>query len=181
MKEGFVQFVQTASDWAVPVLFLLIATTAVFKKVKVYEEFIEGAKEGFNVGVRIIPYVVAILCAIAIFRASGALDATVQLLSGILEPLAIPPEILPMAIIRPMSGSGAMGVLSEGLDSYGPDSLIGNMMSVMMGSTETTFYVLAVYFGSIAVRKTRHTLAACLIGDAAGILAAIYVSHLFFN
>jgi len=181
MREAFVAFVQAASDWAVPMLFLIIAAAAMIKKVKVYEEFIEGAKEGFNVGVRIIPYVVAILCAIAIFRASGALDATVNALSVVLQPLGIPPEILPMAIIRPMSGSGATGVLSEGLKTYGSDSLIGNMMSVMMGSTETTFYVLAVYFGSIGVRRTRHTLAACLIGDAAGILAAIYVSHLFFN
>lgn len=181
MKETFFAFVQAASDWAVPVLFLIIACAALFKKVKVYEEFIEGAKEGFNVGVRIIPYVVAILCAIAIFRASGALDATVSALSGILAPLSIPPEILPMAIVRPLSGSGAMGVLSEGLKTYGPDSLIGNMMSVLMGSTETTFYVLAVYFGSVAVRRTRHTLAACLVGDVTGILAAIYISNWFFS
>lgn len=181
MKEAVLAFVQAASDWAVPVLFLVIAAAAVIKKVKVYEEFIEGAKEGFNVGVRIIPYVVAILCAIAIFRASGALDALVAGLGGILSPLGIPPEILPMAIVRPLSGSGALGVLSEGLKTYGPDSLIGNMMSVLMGSTETTFYVLAVYFGSVAVRKTRHTLAACLIGDVTGILAAIYLSNWFFS
>ncbi|MBK6764926.1 MAG: spore maturation protein [bacterium] len=181
MKETLFAFVQAASDWAVPVLFLIIAGVAVLKKVKVYEEFIEGAKEGFNVGIRIIPYVVAILCAIAIFRASGALDATVNALSGVLAPLSIPPEILPMAIVRPLSGSGAMGVLSEGLKTYGPDSLIGNMMSVLMGSTETTFYVLAVYFGSVAVRRTRHTLAACLVGDVTGILAAIYISNWFFS
>ncbi len=181
MKDALFGFMQAASDWAVPMLFLIIAGAAMIKKVKVYEEFIEGAKEGFNVGVRIIPYVVAILCAIAIFRASGALDAVVSALSPILAPLSIPPEILPMAIVRPLSGSGAMGVLSEGLKTYGPDSLIGNMMSVLMGSTETTFYVLAVYFGSVAVRRTRHTLAACLIGDVTGILAAIYLSNFFFS
>ncbi len=181
MKEWILLAAQTASDWAIPILFLIIVLAAAFKKVKIYEEFIEGAKDGFHVGVRIIPYLVAILCAIAIFRASGALDFAVQGLGTILGPLGIPPEVLPMAFVRPLSGSGALGVLSEGLDTYGPDSLIGNTMSVMMGSTETTFYVLAVYFGSVSVRATRHTLAACLIGDAAGLIAAIYASQFFFN
>ncbi|MCB9367460.1 MAG: spore maturation protein [Calditrichaeota bacterium] len=181
MKEWILWAAQVASDWAIPLLFLLIVGAAAFKKVKLYEEFVEGAKEGFNVGVRIIPYLVAILCAIAIFRSSGALDFAVNGLSFILEPLGIPPEVLPMALVRPLSGSGALGVLSEGLETYGPDSPLGNTLSVMMGSTETTFYVLAVYFGSVAIRKTRHTLAACLIGDAAGLIAAIYVSRFFFN
>jgi spore maturation protein B len=181
MKEWILAATQAASDWAIPILFLIIVGAAALKKVKVYEEFVDGAKEGFNVGIRIIPYLVAILCAIAIFRASGALDFAVQGLSSILAPLGIPPEVLPMAFIRPLSGSGALGVLSEGLETYGPDSMIGNTMSVMMGSTETTFYILAVYFGSISVRKTRHTLAACLIGDAAGLITAIYVSQFFFN
>jgi spore maturation protein B len=171
----------TASSWAIPMIFLLIVVTAAIRKVKVYEVFVEGAKEGFHVGVKIIPYLVAILAAIAVFRGSGALDWSISLLQPILNPLGVPPEVLPMALMRPLSGSGALGVMSEGLETYGPDSLIGNMLSTMMGSTETTFYVLAVYFGAVNIRRSRHAVAACLIGDFAGIVAAIFICKVVFS
>jgi spore maturation protein B len=179
--EWLSKAMQAASDWAIPLIFISIALVAAIKKVRVYEVFVEGAKEGFNVGVRIIPYLVAILGAIAIFRGSGAMDYGAKLLAPVLAPLGIPSEVLPMAIIRPLSGSGGLGVLSEGLKNFGADSFLGNMMSTMAGSTETTFYVIAVYFGSISIRYTRHTILACIIGDLASLLGAIYVSNLFFN
>ena len=157
---------------------MLIVGFGVFKRVKVYEVFVDGAKEGFNVAVRIIPYLVAILVAIAVFRSSGAMDWLILGLSPVLKPLGVPPEVMPMVFVRPLSGSGALGVMSEGLKTYGPDSLIGNMLSTMMGSTETTFYVLAVYFGSVAVRKTRHAVPAALLGDFAGLCMAIFLSNL---
>lgn len=172
---------QELSNWAIPVIFFLILGIGALRKVRVYEVFVDGAKEGFTTAVKIIPYLVAILVAIAIFRASGAMDILIVGLTPILSPLGVPPEVLPMALIRPLSGSGSLGVMSEGLKTYGPDSLIGNMLSTMMGSTETTFYVLAVYFGSVAVRKTRHALPSALMGDLAGITMAIFICNLLFG
>ena len=181
MDSSFGQIVQEVSNWAIPVIFVLILGYGAIRKVKVYEVFVEGAKEGFNVAIRIIPYLVAILVAIGIFRGSGAMDWIIAGFTPILKPLGVPPEVLPMAIIKPLSGSGALGVMSEGLKTYGPDSLIGNTLSTMMGSTETTFYVLAVYFGSVAVRRTRHAVLACLLGDLAGLTMAIFVCNLMFG
>jgi spore maturation protein B len=181
MSESFSAIFNGVSTWAIPVIIFAIVVIAAIKKIKVYEVFVEGAKEGFNVAVKIIPYLVAILVAIAVFRGSGAMDWMVSILKPALEPLGVPPEILPMAIMKPLSGSGSLGVMSEGLKTYGPDSLIGNMMSTMMGSTETTFYVLAVYFGSINVRRTRHTVPACLIGDFVGLSTAIIICNIVFK
>jgi spore maturation protein B len=181
MSDSFSSLMQEASNWAIPVILLLIVGFGVFKRIKVYEVFVDGAKEGFNVAVRIIPYLVAILVAIAVFRSSGAMDWLIAGLSPVLKPLGVPPEVMPMMLVRPLSGSGALGVMSEGLKTYGPDSLIGNMLSTMMGSTETTFYVLAVYFGSVAVRKTRHAVPAALLGDMAGLCMAIFLSNLVFG
>jgi spore maturation protein B len=181
MSESFSTIFNGVSTWAIPVIIFAIVVVAAIKKIKVYEVFVEGAKEGFNVAIKIIPYLVAILVAIAVFRGSGAMDWIVAMLKPALEPLGVPPEILPMAIMKPLSGSGSLGVMSEGLKTYGPDSLIGNMMSTMMGSTETTFYVLAVYFGSINVRRTRHTVPACLIGDFVGLSTAIIICNIVFK
>ncbi|MBS1261985.1 MAG: Spore maturation protein B [Calditrichaeota bacterium] len=168
-------------SWAIPAAIVIIAGIGALRGVKVYEVFVEGAKEGFNVGVRIIPYLVAILVAIGMFRASGALEGLVALLEPVLNTVGFPGEALPMALIRPLSGSGALGVMSELIETHGADSFIGRLASTMMGSTETTFYVLAVYLGSIGVRRSRHTLAACLIADAAGLVAAFVVVSLVFG
>jgi spore maturation protein B len=181
MSDSLSQFAQEFSNWAIPVIFFLILGFGAIKRVRVYEVFVDGAKEGFNVAVKIIPYLVAILVAIGIFRASGAMDGLIAALSPVLQPLGVPPEVLPMALVRPLSGSGSLGVMSEGLKTYGPDSLIGNMLSTMMGSTETTFYVLAVYFGSAAVRRTRHALPAALLGDLAGLTMAVFICNLVFG
>ena len=168
-------------SWAIPVAIVGIVGIGAIRKVKVYEVFVEGAKEGFNVGIRIIPYLVAILVAIGMFRASGALDFLVSALNPVLSLVGFPGEALPMALIRPLSGSGALGVMTELINTHGPDSFIGRLASVMMGSTETTFYILAVYLGSVAVRRSRHTLAACLIADASGLIAAFIVVKVVFG
>ena len=166
--------------WAIPVIFLSIVSIGLIRKVKVYEVFVEGAKEGFDVGIRIIPYLVAILCAIAVFRSSGALELLTKGLSPVLNLFGYPAEALPMAMIRPLSGSGALGIMTELIETHGAESFIGRLASVMMGSTETTFYVLAVYLGSIGIRRGRHTLAACLIADAAGLISAFVVCKIVF-
>ena len=169
-----------ASDWLIPLLVLAIVCFGVAKRVKLYESFISGAKEGFDVAVRIIPFMVAILVGIAFFRASGALDALVAALAPAAGLLGIPPETLPMAFIRPLSGSGALAVMTDTMKAHGPDSLVGFIVSVMNGSTETTFYVLTVYFGSVGVRRFRHALLAGLTADFIGMCAAIFFGRLLF-
>ena len=177
----FIQIVEAISKYAIPFILLAIPTYAMVKRVKVYESFTDGAKEGFNTAVRIIPYLVAMLVAIGVFRASGAMDVLTKLLSPVTNLIGMPAELLPMAFMRPLSGGGATGIMSELITTHGPDSFIGRAASVMMGSTETTFYVLAVYFGSIAVKKTRHALPAGLIADAVGLITAVIVTRVMFG
>jgi spore maturation protein B len=169
--EMVINIINIISVIAIPALVLFIVVYGVAKKVKIYEAFVEGAKEGFNVGVRIIPYLVAMLVAIGIFRAGGAMEMLASILSPVTRLIGMPPEALPMAIIRPLSGSGALGTMSEIIKTHGPDSLIGRMVSVMMGSSETTFYVLAVYFGSVAITKTRQAVPAGIIADIVAVMA----------
>ena len=168
------------SDWLLPLLVLTIVTLGFGRQVKVYEAFIASAKEGFQTVVSIIPFLVGVLVSIGMFRASGAMGMLVELLSPIVAPIGFPPEALPMALIRPLSGSGALGVMSDGLKSYGPDSFVGYFLSVLNGSTETTFYVLALYFGAVQVKALRHTLAACLVSDVMGPVGALIVCKAFF-
>lgn len=169
------------SNWLLPLLMLAIVTFGFGRQAKVYESFVTGAKEGFTIAITIIPFLVAILVAIGMFRASGAMEALIMVLTPVTELIGMPAEALPMALIRPLSGSGALAVMTETMRVNGTDSLVGYMVSIMNGSTETTFYVLAVYFGSVQVRATRHTVAACLAADATGILAAVGLTHLFFG
>lgn len=138
-----------------------------------YEVFCEGAREGFDTAIHILPYLVAMFVAIGVFRASQAMDALLSLLSGPVALLGIPAELLPLALLRPLSGSGALGYLAELLSEHGPDSLIGLIASTMQGSTETTFYVLTVYFGAVGVRKARHAVTVGLLADFAGFIAAV--------
>ncbi|HHW27904.1 MAG TPA: spore maturation protein [Firmicutes bacterium] len=177
----FVKIVNALSVWAIPLMIVGFVGYGLVKKVKVYECFTEGAKEGFNTAVRIIPFLVAILCAIGVFRASGAMAMLTKVLSPITNLVGMPGEVLPMALMRPLSGSGARGVMTELVATHGPQSLIGRMAAIMNGSTDTTFYVLAVYFGSVQIRKTRHALPAGLLADLAGLLAAAWVTRLFFG
>jgi len=181
MPDSFATAVSTLSSWAIPIIILVIVLFAAIRRVRVYEVFVSGAKEGFNVGVRIIPYLVAILMAIGMFRGSGAMDWVINALAPILAHIGVPAEALPMMVIMPLSGSGAQGVLADGLNTYGPDSYLGNLLSVLNGSNETTFYIIAVYFGSVAVRNTRHALPACLAGNVAGFAAGIAVCNWVFG
>jgi spore maturation protein SpmB len=157
---------------------------AAWKRVNVYEVFIEGAKEGFGVVVKIIPYLVAMLVAIGVFRASGAMDLLVSGVGRALGALGINTDFvpaLPVALMKPLSGSGARGLMVDTMRTYGADSFLGRLSCVFQGATDTTFYILALYFGSVSIRKTRHAVAAGLIVDAAGALTAIFVSYLFFH
>ena len=178
----FTLIMERISLYAIPLIILFIVSYAYFvKKVKVYEVFCEGAKEGFSTAFRIIPFLVAMLVAIGVFRSSWAIDVIIRYLNPILEFIGMPGEVLPMAIMRPLSGGGSTGILNDIFITHGPDSMIGRMASVMMGSTETTFYVLAVYFGAVSIRKTRHAVAAGLLADVAGILAAVWICNLMFS
>ncbi len=176
-----VEIISLLSVLAIPALVLFIVVYGALKKVKIYEVFVEGAKEGFNVGVRIIPYLVAMLVAIGIFRAGGAMELLSQLLAPITSLIGMPAEALPMALIRPLSGSGALGVMSETIKAHGADSLVGRMVSVMMGSGETTFYVLAVYFGSVSISKTRQAVPAGIVADIVAILMSVWLVNLLFS
>lgn len=160
--------------------FILLAMR---KKVNVYESFIEGAQEGFKVAIKIIPYLVAILVAVGVFRASGAMDFLMAGLRWCFETLGIDirfVDALPVALMKPLSGSGARGLMIDTMTSMGADSFAGRMACVFQGSTDTTFYILAVYFGSIGIKKTRHALACGLIADFVGLVAAVFVAYLFF-
>jgi spore maturation protein B len=181
MLKTFVDIISILSILAIPTIVLFIIVYGAIKKVKIYEAFVEGAKEGFNVGVRIIPYLVAMLVAIGIFRASGAMEILASFISPITRLIGMPAEVLPMAIVRPLSGSGALGMMSEIIKSHGPDSLIGRMVSVMMGSTETTFYVLAVYFGSVGISKARQAVSAGIVADVVAILMSVWITNLIFG
>lgn len=169
------------SFWLLPILVSGLILFGWMRGVKVYDALVEGAKEGFQVAIKIIPFLVAILVAMGMLRASGSLDLLAYILSPITTFLGMPPEVLPVALVRPLSGTGAMGVMTEIMNTYGPDSLIGYMASTFYGSTETTFYVLAVYFGSINITKTRHALPACLSADIIGILAATLIVTYFYS
>jgi spore maturation protein SpmA len=159
-------------------------TLALIRKVNVYETFIEGAKEGFGVAVSIIPYLVAMLVAIGVFRASGALDILVQGIGSLFGWLGFNTDFvpaLPVALMKPLSGSGARGLMVDAMKTYGVDSFVGNVAAVIQGSTETTFYILAVYFGSVGIKKTRYAVVCGLIADLVGIVAAIWMAYLFFH
>jgi spore maturation protein B len=169
------------SAWAVPLLLAGIPLYALTRKVNVYAAFLEGAKSGFETGVRIVPPLVAVLVALGMLRSSGALEAAARALAPLLDPLGVPASVLPLVVIRPLSGGAALGVVGDVLRSEGPDSYAGRLASVMCGSTETTFYVLAVYFGAAGITRYRHALPAALLADLAGMAAAVVVVRLLFG
>ncbi len=174
-------FIEEASKFVVPLLLVLCPVYGLIKRVAVYEEFVVGAKEGFNVAIRILPYLVAILFAIGMFRASGAMEWMISGLRPVLTPLAIPPEILPMAITRPLSGGGSLAILADMVKTYGVDSPFVRISAVMYGACETTFYVIAVYFGAVGIKKTRHAVPAGLLADAAAMIIAVWTVRLLLG
>ena len=173
--------VQSLSLWAIPLIVLLVPLVAFIRGVRVYEVFCEGAREGFDTAVHVMPYLVAMFVAIGVFRETHAFDFCLGLLAGPARLLGIPIDVLPMVLLRPLSGSGALGFLADLLREHGTDSLVGLMASTMQGSTETTFYVLTVYFGAVGVTQTRHSVAVGLLADLAGFAAAIAVTRLVFG
>lgn len=174
---------RTISPWIIPGLMVALLGFGVARRVRVYEAFVEGAKDGFNVAIRIIPYLVAILVAVGMFRASGALDVFISAIGPITALVGMPAEALPMALLRPLSGSGAYGVLASIIQdpAIGPDSYAGYLVSTIQGSTETTFYVLAVYFGAVQIRRIRHAIVAALCADFAGIAGAVFICSLLYG
>ena len=173
----------TVANILLMMIIMAFILAGVFKKVNVYDAFIEGAKDGFTTAIRIIPYLVAILVGIGVFRASGAMDYVIQGIGSLVEACGIDSDFvaaLPTAMMKPLSGSGARGMMVDAMTTYGADSFVGRLASVFQGSTDTTFYILAVYFGSVGVSKTRHAVTCGLLADLAGILAAIAICYLFF-
>jgi spore maturation protein B len=181
MAEIFREIINIIGALAIPAVLLLFLGWGALKRVKVYEVFVEGAREGFSVALRIIPYLTAMLVAIGIFRASGAMDLLVGLLAPVTSWIGMPAEALPMAVMRPLSGSASLGIMTELMKVHGPDSFIGILASTMYGSSETTFYVLAVYFGAAGIKNTRHAVPAGIIADVAGMLAALWVVRLILR
>lgn len=172
--------INVISVWVVPGLILLSLIYAHFRGVKVFDTFVEGAKEGFGMSVRLIPFLVGMMVAIGLFRGSGAMELISNLIEPVLGFLGIPADILPLAFMRPVSGSSALAITTEIMNIHGPDSLLGRMAATMQGSTDTTLYVLTVYFGAAGIKKVRYSLAVGLIADLAGILAAVFISNLVF-
>jgi spore maturation protein SpmA len=180
-RSTLVNLVEAVSYLAIPFLMAFFPLYGALSRVKVYEEFVEGAKEGFQVSIRIIPYLVAIIASVAMFRAAGGIDIITRILGPALNAIQFPTELLPLVLMRPLSGSGANGLFAELVQAHGPDSLLTRMGASVMGSTETTFYVIAVYFGSVAIRRTRHAVPAGLVADLAGVTASIIICRLVFG
>lgn len=169
------------SAWTIPLLVFLILIYAAWRRVPIFDAFIEGGKEGFSIAVGLIPYLVAMLVALGVFRESGAFALLVKLVSPVTRLLHIPNEVLPLAIMRPISGNGALAITAEIMQRFGPDSIQGLIASTMQGSTDTTFYVLTVYFGSVGIRKVRYSLIVGLLADLAGFLVSVLVCKLAFG
>jgi len=174
-------FVSVLSAWAIPVLIVLIPLYAVYKKVPVYESFVEGAKDGFDTAVKIIPHLVGMMVAIGVFRASGAMDVMLSWMKPMLQYIGVPGEVLPLAILRPITGSGSLAFTADLIGEYGPDSMIGRIASTIQGSTDTTLYVLTVYFGAVGIRKGRYALKVGLFSDLVGFVAAVAICLIIFG
>jgi spore maturation protein B len=172
---------KSISTYAIPVIFLLIIFSGIYKNVKVYDVFIDSAKEGIATVLRIMPSLIGLMVAIGVFRASGALDYIIAALDPITSLLGIPSEALPLALLRPISGSASLALVSDIIKTNGPDSFIGRLVSTMMGSTETIFYTLAVYFGAVGIKNIKYTLAAALIADAVSVFASVWICTVMFK
>ncbi len=170
--------ISVISLWFIPILIGFILLYGTYKKVPTYESFVEGGKEGIKIAVSIIPFLIGMLVAISIFRASGALEFFMNLIRPVMDAIGVPTEIIPLAIIRPLSGTAALGMTSDLIATYGPDSFIGRLAAVLQGSTDTTFYILTVYFGAVGIKKMGDALKVGLIADLFGIMIAIIIVSL---
>jgi spore maturation protein B len=177
----FPRVVRAVSLLAIPFFLSFFPLYAALRRIKVYEEFVEGAKEGFAVAIRIIPYLVTILAAVGMFRGAHGIELVARMLKPMLDFFHFPPELLSLALMRPLSGSGSIALVSDVVKTYGPNSIYSMMAGTILGSTETTFYVIAVYFGSVGIRRTRHAVAAGLLADCAGVIASVIVCRMVFR
>ncbi|MDF2964573.1 MAG: spmB [Paenibacillus sp.] len=173
-------FVNLISAWAIPVIIVFIPLYAAYRKVPVYESFVDGAKDGFDTAIRIIPHLVGMMVAISVFRASGAMELMLGWMRPFFEMIGIPSEVVPLAILRPITGAGSLAFTSDLLQQFGPDSMIGRIASTIQGSTDTTLYVITVYFGAIGIRKASYALKVGLISDVIGFVASIVICYLVF-
>ena len=168
------------SRWAIPIVLLLVPLIAFLRGVKVFETFVEGAEQGFITAIKTIPFLVAMLVAISIFRASGAMELLIGFLSPVLDKAGIPSEILPHAVMRPLSGGAALGIATDIIKHHGPDSFIGRLVSTMQGSSDTTFFVLTLYFGSVGIKKYRYAIISGLVADFTTLIASIVICKIMF-
>lgn len=173
--------ITTVSTWIIPCFILLVLVVATWKRISTYELFVEGGKEGVKMAFSLLPFLVGMIVAIAILRSSGALEAFIGLISPILVFVGIPPEIIPLAIVRPISGTAALGMTTELVDNHGPDSFIGRLASTMQGSTDTTLYIITIYFGAVGIKKMGYALKVGLLADLIGILASIIIVTIVFG
>ena len=171
---------EVISSWLIPFMILITLCYGIFKKVPVYETFVDGSKDGLKIAVSIVPYLLAIMVAVSMLRASGALELLQQAFGGLLQLIGVPIDVLPVMIVRSLSGSAVLGLFSDIAGQFGPDSYVTKLVAVMVGSSETTFYVLAVYFGAVGIKKVRHALLAGVLADIMGIVFAILIANLFF-
>lgn len=174
-------FITAFSSWIIPCFILLILITATYKRLPTYELFVEGGKEGIQMAFTLLPFLLGMIVSISILRSSGALEAFIELITPVLIIFGIPPEIVPLALIRPLSGTAALGMTTELTQTYGPDSFIGRLAATMQGSTDTTLYILTIYFGAVGIKKMRYALKVGLLSDLVGITAAIIIVKLIFG
>ncbi|UOR12419.1 spore maturation protein [Halobacillus amylolyticus] len=169
------------SIWLIPAVILIVLVTATIKRVPAYEVFVEGSKEGIQIAVSLLPFLLGMMVSIAIFQASGAMDAVLSLVKPLTSLFAVPEQILPLALIRPISGTAALSVTTELIRTFGPDSIIGQLASVMQGSTDTTLYIITVYFGAVGIRRMGDALKVGLLADLVGIIASIIIVIILFG
>ncbi|SDL64927.1 spore maturation protein [Sediminibacillus halophilus] len=173
-------FISTISSWMIPLIILIVLISASWKKLPSYELFVEGGKEGIQMAFSLLPFLLGMMVSIAILRGSGALDAFISLLSPLLQTFGVPPDIVPLSIIRPISGTAALGMTTELISTHGPDSFIGRLASTMQGSTDTTLYIITVYFGAVGIRRMGDALKVGLLADLIGIIASIVIVTIVF-
>lgn len=173
--------ITSVSAWLIPCFILIVLLTATYKKVPTYETFVEGGKEGVKLAFSLLPFLVGMIVSIAILQASGAMTAFIQLIEPVLTFIGVPPEIIPLALVRPISGTAALGMTTDLIENFGPDSFIGRLASTMQGSTDTTLYILTVYFGAVGIKKMRYALKVGLLADLIGIIASIVIVNIVFG
>lgn len=177
----FMTLISAVAKWAIPAVLFFVTLTALIRKINVYESFIQGAQEGFVTAIKTIPFLVAMFVAISVFRASGAMELFIRLVSPVTNALGIPAEVLPLGIMRPLSGSGALGITAELIKTYGPDSFIGRLASTLQGSTDTTFFVLTLYFGSVGITRYRYAVISGLSADITGFIVSVIICNIVFR